>query len=97
MQAHLFPALIDEHSMMIKGFGFNAVVGNIASDELNGSGFQFYLSIAIAFTQDDQRTILRIEIVKVKRCDFTGPGAGVEKQMKNGVITKAAFFMRSTP
>jgi len=93
MPAHLFPALIDEHTVLIKRFGFNAVFGNIASDELNGSGRQFYLSIAVAFTQDDQRTILRIEIVKVKRCDFTRPGTGVLKQMKNGVVTKAVFFL----
>ena len=93
MPGHLFPALIDEHAVLIKRFGFNAVFSNIASDELNGSVRQFYLPIAVALTQDDQRTILRIEIIKVKRCDFTGSGAGVLKQMKNGVVTKAVFFL----
>ena len=94
--AHLFPALIDEDAVLIKRFGFNAVFSNLASDELNGFGFQFYLSIAVAFAQDGQCSIFRIEIVKVKRCDFTGPGTGVLKQMKNGVVTEAVFFMRST-
>jgi len=71
------PALVDEQAVLIKRFGFDTVFGNIALDKLNGSLFQFYSSIAVAFTQDDQRIILGIEIVKVKRCDFTGPGAGV--------------------
>jgi len=51
--ADLFPALIDEDAVLIKRFGFNAVFSNIAPDELNGSGFQCDLSIAIAFTQND--------------------------------------------
>ena len=96
MPGHSFTALIDKQVVLIERFGFNSVLGDIASDELNGSKFEFYSTIAVAFTQDDQRIILRIKIVKFKRCDLTGPGAGVLKQMEDGVITKAVFFTRST-
>jgi hypothetical protein len=41
------PALIDEQAVLIKRLGFNAVFADIAPDELNGSLFQFYSSIAI--------------------------------------------------
>ena len=85
-------ALIDEQAMLIKRFGFNAVLVDITSDELNSSLFQFYSSIAITFTQDDQSTVLGVEVIEVKCCDFTGPSAGVLKQMKDGVITKAILF-----
>ena len=89
---HSFPALIDKQAVLIKRFGFDAVFGDIAFDELNGSLFQFYLSITVAFTQDGQGLVLRVKIVKVKHSDFTGPCAGVPEQMKDGVVTKAVFF-----
>ena len=97
MPGKFCPALVDEQAVLKKRFGFDAVFGDIASDDLNGSLFQFYLPITVAFTQDDQRIIWRIEIVKVKCCDFTGPGAGVLKQVKNGVVTKAEWELYNDP
>ena len=50
-----FSALIDKQAVLIQRFWFDTVFGDIDFDELDGSGFELYLTITIAFAQDDQR------------------------------------------
>ena len=87
-----FTALVNKQAVLIKRFGFDTILDNIAFDKLNGSLCELYSTITIAFTQDDQRIILRVKIIKVQCSDLTGPGAGVLKQMKDGIIAEAVLF-----
>mgnify|MGYP001813968947 CR=1 FL=1 len=91
-----FTALVNKQAVLIKRFGFDTILDNIAFDKLNGSLCELYSTITIAFTQDDQRIILRVKIIKVQCSDLTGPGAGVLKQMKDGIIAEPESFQSSS-
>lgn len=42
-------------------------------------------------SQNRQRFFCGIKIVQIERCDFTGPGAGIIKQMEECIIPEALF------
>jgi len=77
MAGELFAALIDKESMLIGGFWFETIFGNIDIEQSDGFFLQLNLTEAVAFSQDRQGLIVGIKIVQIQRCDFSGPGAGV--------------------
>jgi hypothetical protein len=89
MPGEFFSALTDKEAVLIEGFWHCSIPVDIAVKELDGLVFQFYEPEPICLAQDGQCFLLGIEVVEVEGCDFTGPGAGVKQQMKEGVIPEA--------
>ena len=67
--------LIDKETLLIEGLWGWSESRDIELKELRGFGLQFYEAEAIAFAQDGQGFVLRVEVVQVKRGDFRCPGA----------------------
>jgi hypothetical protein len=86
--------LIDEEAVLIEGLWRWSESRDIELKELSGFGLQFDEAKAVAFAQDSQSFLLVVEVIQVKRSDFTGPGAGIKKEMKEGVITEAFFSLQ---
>ena len=83
----LSAALIDKEPVLIGGFCFETIFGNIDVEQPDGFGLQFNLTEAVAFAQDREGLMVGIEVVEVQGCDFSGPGAGVIEQLQEVVVT----------
>ena len=66
--------LIDKQTLLIRGLWPNAVFFDIELEELTGFGLKRYEPVAISLPQNGQGFLLRVEVVDVQGCDFTGPG-----------------------
>ena len=67
--------LIDKEALLIERLRGWSESRDIELKELRGFGLQFYEAEAIAFAQDGQGFVLRVEVVQVKSGHFRGPGA----------------------
>ena len=62
--------------------------------ELSGFRFQFYEPEAVALAQDGKGFLLGVEVVQVQSGHFSGPGAGIKKEVEEGIIAEAFFSFK---
>jgi hypothetical protein len=89
MPCEFLSALTDKQTVLVEEFGCYAILVDIELKELNGPVLKFYEPKTISLTQDGHTFLLWIEVVEIEGCDFKGPGARVEKEMKEGIIPEA--------
>jgi len=87
-------ALIDEEAMLIGRLWWGPESSEVELQELGGFGLQFYHTEAVALAQDGQGSVLGIEVVQVQSSHFSGSGAGIKKEMKEGIIAGAFFSFK---
>jgi len=77
--------------MLIKGLGGDAIFLDVETEKLRGPLLEFYEPEAVSLSQDGQGILLRIEVVEIEGGDLGGPGAGVEKEMKQDIVAEPLF------
>ena len=65
--------LTDKDSMLIWWFCNDAVFTDEELEELSGFIIKRYKPESIAFSKDGNGLLMRVEVVEVECCDFTGP------------------------
>ena len=91
MPGELLTPLIDKEPALELGLWGDTVFSDIELEQMTGFGLKLYNPKPITFAQDTEGFLTGIKIVDIQRCNFTGPGAGVIKQVKQGVIPEALF------
>jgi len=61
------------------------------TEKLRGPLLEFYEPEAVSLSQDGEGILLGVEVVEIEGGDLGGPGARVEKEVKQGVIPEAFF------
>ena len=72
MPSQLSPSLVDEDPVFIRGGRVYAIFIDIAIKKLNRFGFKLYEPEPIPFSQYGKIFLLRIEVIEIQHCDFTG-------------------------
>jgi len=81
--------LADKEAILIERFRGNPIFLDVETEQLRCPLLQVYKPEAISFAEYREGVLLRIEVVEIKRGDLGSPGAGVEEEMKEGVIPEA--------
>jgi len=90
----LLTALINKEALLIEGFWGWAESSDIELKEVGGFRFQLNEAKAVALAEDGQGFLFWVEEVQVQSGNLTCPGAGIKKEMKEGVITEAFFSFK---
>jgi len=91
MPGELLTPLIDKELVLELGLWGDTVFSDIELEQMTGLGFKLYETESIAFSQDTERLLNGIKIIEIQGCDFTGPGAGIVKQMEQRIISEPFF------
>ena len=68
-------ALVDKEALLIGRLRGRTESRDVELKELSGFGLQFDETEAVAFAEDGESFLLRVEVVQIKGGDFTGSGA----------------------
>jgi len=86
--------LIDKEALLVGGlWGWPESI-DVELKEVSGFGLQLNEAEAVAFSQDGQGFLLGVEVVQVQSGHFTGPGAGIKKEVEEGIIAGAFFSFK---
>jgi len=77
MTSEFLPPLVDKDPVLIKRFWGCAVFLNIELKQMTGFGLKLYKPEAVSLSQDSQGHLLRVKVVQIQCCYFTGPGSGI--------------------
>ena len=58
---------------------------------MGGFGLELYKPVPVSLSEDSHGFVLGVKVVQVQRGYFGGPGAGIIKQMKEGIISEPLF------
>lgn len=89
MPGKFLPALIDKEALLVTWFWGETVVSDIELEELRSFDLELYESVAVTLSEDSECFLLRVEVIEVEYCDFTGPSSRVIEQMQECVIANA--------
>ena len=88
------PPLIYKEPVLIWVLWGDTVFSDIELKQMTGLGLKLYDPEPIPLSQDGQSPFVRVKVVQIQRCQFTGPGAGVIEQMKEGIIPEPLFRLQ---
>jgi len=83
--------LTDKEPVLIKGLWGHSILLDVETEKLRGPLLEVYEPKPISLSQDGEGILLRVEVVEIEGGDLGGPGARVEKEMKQGVIPEPLF------
>ena len=91
MAGEFLSPLTDKEPLLMERLGGDSVFLDVEPEKLRGPLLEVYEPEAVSFPEDGQGVLLGVEVVEIEGGDLGGPGAGVEEEMKQGVIPEALF------
>lgn len=91
MTGEFLSPLIDKEPVLIWGLWRDTILSDIELKEMRGLGLKLYKPELISLSQDSESHFLMVKVVQIQCCDFSGPGAGIIEQMKQGIIPEPFF------
>src|SRR6056297_95958 len=81
-------ALIEKKIMLVQGLCYWAIGFDVVQEQLYSLGPESYLPITVAFSQDGQRCVFRVEVIQMQASHLLCPGSGVVEQMQDHVVSE---------
>ena len=74
MAGEFLSPLIDKEPVLIWGLWRDTIFSDIELKEMSGLRLKLYKPELISLSQDSESHFLRVKVVQIQRCDFSGPG-----------------------